>query len=296
MLYHMKKCGILIVNAFIGGAGFTDAYERLCAAMRRRGVSLVLKTNAELLLDASSGGLLSAVRPDFAILWDKDVRLGLQLERMGVRLYNSARAVAVCDDKALTHIALGGKLPMPKTVVAPFTYPNAGYGGFSFLREAEKHLSYPLVIKECFGSYGAQVYLARSAAEAEAILIKTAERPVLLQEFIAESAGTDIRVIVVGDRAVAAMRRTNRADFRANLANGGTAQSHTLSAEEEALAVSASRELKLDFCGVDLLLSKSGPLLCEVNSNAQFKGILSCTGVDAAEHIAEHVLLKEGLL
>lgn len=293
----MKKEGILVVNAFIESPGFLDAYERLCAAAERLGISLVYKQNAELIFDAANGRLLTGDAPRFAIFWDKDVRLALQLEALGVRLYNSARAIAVCDDKARTHIALQkAALPMPKTVVAPFTYPNAGYGDFLFLREAEKLFSYPMVVKECFGSYGRQVYLAHSANEVKALLQKTADRPVLLQEFIAESAGEDIRAIVVGGKAVASMRRRNERDFRANLSSGGTAQAYTLSAAEEKLALAAAGELALDFCGVDILQSKSGPLLCEVNSNAQFRGIYDATGVDAAHYIMEHVLRKEGLL
>ncbi len=286
----------MVVNAFISTPGFSDAYERLGLAARRRGVALALKTNAELVLDAANGRLLNGALPDFAIFWDKDVRLALALEASGVRLYNSARAIAVCDDKALTHIALHkAHIPMPKTVIAPFTYPNAGYGDFLFLREAEKLFPYPMVVKEVFGSYGKQVYLAKNAGEVKAILKKTGDKPVLLQELILESAGEDVRAIVVGDKVVAAMQRKNDRDFRANLSIGGKAEPYTLTPGEEALALKAAKELKLDFCGVDLLHAKKGPLVCEVNSNAQFRGIFQCTGVDAAEHIIEHIMRREGL-
>jgi RimK family alpha-L-glutamate ligase len=292
----MVKKGILVVNAFITTPGFSDAYERLELAARRHGVELTLKTNAELVFDAANGRLLNAELPDFAIFWDKDVRLAHELEAAGVRLYNSASAIAVCDDKALTHIALQkAHIPMPKTVVAPFTYPNAGYGDFLFLREAEKLFSYPMVVKEVFGSYGKQVYLAQNADEVKATLKKTGDRPVLLQEFIQESAGTDIRAIVVGDKVVAAMERKNDRDFRANLSIGGKAEAYTLTEDEEALALRAAKELELDFCGVDILQAIRGPLVCEVNSNAQFRGIFQCTGVDAAEHIIQHIMRQEGL-
>jgi RimK family alpha-L-glutamate ligase len=292
----MVKKGILVVNAFITTPGFSDAYERLELAARRHDVVLTLKTNAELVFDAANGRLLNAELPDFAIFWDKDVRLALQLEAAGVRLYNSARAIAVCDDKALTHIALQkAHIPMPKTVVAPFTYPDAGYGDFLFLREAEKLFSYPMVVKEVFGSYGKQVYLAQNADEVKATLKKTGDRPVLLQEFIQESAGKDIRAIVVGDKVVAAMERKNDRDFRANLSIGGRAETYTLTEDEEALALRAAKELELDFCGVDILQAIRGPLVCEVNSNAQFRGIFQCTGVDAAEHIIQHIMRQEGL-
>ncbi len=297
MLTSMEKKGFLIVNAYIGEQGFAYAYERLRAAAQHYGHALTLKTNAELLFDASTGELFSAERPDFAVFWDKDIRLAFELEALGTHLYNSARAVALCDDKSLTHMALAkAGLPMPKTVAVPFTYPRAGYGDFSFLKEAERLFPYPMVIKECFGSYGQQVYLAQNESEAKAILGRTEPTPALLQQFIEESAGRDARLIVVGGRLIAAMLRKNPSDFRANLANGGTAEAYTPSAQEEALALAAASALGLDFCGVDLLFSKNGPLVCEVNSNAQFKGIFLSTGVDVAERIMEHVLKKEGLL
>ncbi|HWR18762.1 MAG TPA: RimK family alpha-L-glutamate ligase [Clostridia bacterium] len=293
----MNKQGILVVNAFISTPGFSDAYERLGLAARRNGVTLSLKTNAELVFDAANGRLLNAKLPDFAVFWDKDVRLALQLEAAGVRLYNSARAIALCDDKALTHIALQkARIPMPKTVVAPFTYPKAGYGDFLFLHEAEKLFSYPMVVKEVFGSYGKQVYLAQNAEEVKAILKKTGDKPVLLQEFISESAGTDIRAIVVGEKIVASMKRKNDRDFRANLSIGGTAEPYTLTSEEAFIVRKAAKELGLDFCGVDILNTKNGPLICEVNSNAQFRGIFQCTGVDAAEHIMQYIMHQEKMV
>ena len=297
MLSYMIKQGILVVNAFISTPGFSDAYERLGLSARKHGVALTLKTNAELVFDAANGRLLNAELPRFAIFWDKDVRLALQLEAAGVRLYNSAHAIALCDDKALTHIALQkARIPMPKTVTAPFTYPKAGYGDFLFLHEAEKLFSYPMVVKEVFGSYGKQVYLAQNADEVKAIIKKAGDKPVLLQEFISECAGTDIRAIVVGDKVVAAMKRRNSGDFRANLSIGGTAEPYTLTTEEASVALNAAKALELDFCGVDILHAKSGPLVCEVNSNAQFRGIFQYTGVDAAEHIIEHIMRREKMI
>lgn len=102
---------------------------------------------------------------DYALFWDKDVRLARALEAMGVRLYNTAAAVAVCDDKAATHLELARRgVPMPRTLVAPMTYVNMDAQGDAFLRRGAETLGFPLVVKECFGSLGGQVYLAATAA------------------------------------------------------------------------------------------------------------------------------------
>ncbi|HAV01576.1 MAG TPA: RimK family alpha-L-glutamate ligase, partial [Lachnospiraceae bacterium] len=95
---------------------------------------------------------------------------------------------------------------------------------------------------------------------------------------------------VVGDRVVAAMLRSNDSDFRANITNGGKMEPYTPSSEEAGLAVSVCRALGLCFAGVDILFSKDGPVLCEVNSNAHFKNISDCTGVDVASFIIGHIL------
>ncbi len=116
----------------------------------------------------------------------------------------------------------------------------------------------------------------------------------LFQRFIKESAGRDLRLYVVGGRVVAAMERVNHSgDFRANIAGGGSARPHKVSAQEEELALLACRHLGLDFGGIDLLQSKDGPVLCEVNSNAHFQALRELSGVDPADHILS--LIKESL-
>ena len=101
-----------------------------------------------------------------------------------MRLFNPAAAVEACDDKALTHIALAGAVPMPKTVLVPLTFPRVGYTDAAFLERIADYLGFPFVVKECFGSFGQQVYLARDMAEARALLEKTAGSPIVAQEFI----------------------------------------------------------------------------------------------------------------
>ena len=122
----------------------------------------------------------------------------------------------------------------------------------------------------------------------------TGKAPVIFQPYV-ECGNEDIRIEVVGDRAVAAVRRTAKeGDFRANTTNGGTMHKYEPTPEEEALAVDAAAALQADFAGVDILRTKQGPIICEVNSNAHIKNLKDCTGIDVSDAIIEHIVALIG--
>ena len=286
--------GWLVVNRFLNTSKFSDLTMRFLASAEKLGVLLRVFTNDELLpcMGGRDGDILPIARPDFVLFYDKDVMLARQLERRGLRLFNSARAIELCDDKSLMHYELDGLVPMPKTICAPFTFENVGYTETGFLYEIFEALGAPLVIKEVCGSFGQQVHLAHDPSEAREILKGVGGRRVIFQEFVSSSFGRDVRINVVGCRAIASMERFNEhGDFRANISNGGSMRPHAPTPEEEALALKVSSLLGLDFCGIDLLYGKDGePVLCEVNSNAHFKSIFDCTGVNAADEIMAHIV------
>ncbi len=278
---------LFIENAFWHSPA-TDMLKRsLLDSARRQGLQLTVRTNADFL-----GEDAFQSQPSAALFWDKDIRLAGQLEQAGVRCYNSARAIELCDDKTLTWLHLKDTgVAMPQTLLCPLTFPVVGYPTADFVVEAGRSLGWPMVIKEGCGSFGQQVYLARNIEEAQAILKRCAGSPLLMQRFIAESAGRDVRIYVVGDQVVGAMERYNAAgDFRANVTAGGQARRHQPSKEEEALALAACQALQLDFAGVDLLFGQDGPLLCEVNSNAHFKALSELCGCNPADAIIAHLL------
>ncbi len=225
-------------------------------------------------------------RFDAAVYLDKDRYAPRVLEAHGMRLFDRAEAIELCDDKALTHIALEG-LPMPRTYFAPLCYKGDAVPA---LGEVGEKLGFPLVVKECFGSFGEQVYLAKDGEELKALSERLKLRPHLYQEFIAESAGRDVRLICIGGEAVACMERRAEGDFRSNLARGGKGTPFSPTEEMRRLAREVCSRLRLDFCGIDFLLSKEGPLICEVNSNAFFGGIERETGVNVAGRYARHIL------
>ncbi len=300
--------GWLIVNEFLQSNKFHEIHSWLQEAARKQGIHLELKTNAQLLIDLSNDiadqlsndGLLntdegshaSSDRVDFILFWDKDIRLARHLELMGYPVFNSAEAIGICDDKSLTHqVLMKAGIPMPRTIIAPMTFANIGYTTHDFLYEIVDRLGFPVVVKECFGSFGQQVYLVNSLEELTRKVTELGAKPILFQQFIEESTGRDIRLQVVGGKVIAGMYRYSmNGDFRANLTIGGSMKPHTPTEKEKELALRCCDIIGLDYAGVDLLFGANGePLVCEVNSNAHFKNIYDCTGVNAAEAILEHI-------
>ncbi len=290
--------GWIVQSAFLTTEKFSWQAEAIAAAARPFGVSLEMRDNAGALFEWSGDGarLLSGERaPGFAIALDKDIPLLRALELCGARVFNSADAVELCDDKMKTHMRLSAAgIPMPRTISAPMTYRAVGYADFSFVDRVIGALGLPLVIKECYGSFGQQVYLANDPDDIVRLL-KNAGGPALFQEYIAFSHGRDLRLYMVGDSCAAAMARSSSGgDFRANISQGGSAARHTPSPEELSLGRACMRALGLDFAGVDILFGRDGPLVCEVNSNAHFKSALSFTGVDISADIMAHVAREMG--
>ena len=282
--------GLLVVNAFLRSAKFDEIYRILMDAAKACGMMLTLRTNAELAAVADSSAF-NAEAFDFVLFWDKDVALATQLEQRGMPVFNSADSILRCDDKALTYLTLKRiGLPMPGTILAPKTYPAIGYPTTDFVDAAAEALGFPLVLKECFGSFGQQVYLMRDLETLREKVLSLAGTPMLFQALVSESWGRDVRVNIVGDQEVASILRQSRdGDFRSNLTLGGGMEAYRPTAEERDIALAAVRALGLSFAGVDVLFGKNGPLICEVNSNAHFKTTLACTGVNMAEKILLHI-------
>jgi ribosomal protein S6--L-glutamate ligase len=143
------------------------------------------------------------------------------------------------------------------------------------------------------------VVLAETMEAAEAVVqaLHSAGRNVLIQRFVRESRGRDVRAVVVGGRVVAAMSRVARgSEFRSNVHRGGTGERLTLDATFERAAIDATRVLGLDVAGVDLLESHDGPLVLEVNASPGLEGIEKTTGIDVATAVIEHAEKKSALV
>ena len=150
----------------------------------------------------------------------------------------------------------------------------------------------PVIIKLLEGTQGVGVILADSNKVAEAIIetLQSAKQNVLIQKFVAESKGKDVRAIVVGDRVVAAMRRVAQGqEFRSNVHRGGIAEAIELAPEYERTAIRAAQILGLRMAGVDMLEGNDGPQVMEVNSSPGFEGIESATGLDVAGAVIDYI-------
>ena len=209
-----------------------------------------------------------------------------QFEMQGV--YTSAASVAITrarDKLRAAQILAKYDIDTPKTLVSRNT---------SDIDDLLEQIGLPVIIKLATGTHGNGVILAdtRKAAKSalQAFYLYNEDGTnILLQEFIKESAGTDIRAFVVGNRVVASMQRDSLDDdFRSNLHQGGLGTSVKLTDAEKKVAIKAARAMGLHICGVDLMRSTRGPLVLEVNASPGF-GIEKVTGRDVASKIIEYI-------
>lgn len=289
----MHTTGWIIYNGNLPGNKFLDYAEMLQeAAAKNNSEARIVKNNEllSLLSTAKLDLLPSFPLPDYVIFTDKDIYLAKQLEYLGVPVFNSADAIATSDDKIATYQALARlQIPIPKTIIAPKIFIQGSFDE-KLIEKAIIELGFPMIIKEAFGSFGEQVYLVETRNELDKKIHMINNKPFVFQEFISTSYGVDIRLQVVGDKVVAGMKRKSLHDFRANITAGGTMEPYEATAEEEHLAVAATKAIGADFAGVDLLFGKHSPVICEVNSNAHIRNLLDCTGVNAADYMLTHIL------
>lgn len=209
-----------------------------------------------------------------------------QFEMMGVFTPNSSQAISRCRDKLRCLQLLSRKgIAMPVTAFGHSIQDTEGLiaavGGA------------PVVVKLLEGSQGIGVVLCETRQAAESVIdaFRNLQANILVQEFIKESDGCDIRCYVVGNKVVASMmRRAAPGEFRANLHRGGSGEKVKLTPEERSIAVRAAKAMNLRIAGVDLIRSNHGPLVLEINSSPGLEGIERATGVDVAGAVIEYIV------
>jgi ribosomal protein S6--L-glutamate ligase len=212
-------------------------------------------------------------------------------EQMGVFTVQSARGIGTAHDKFRTMQELSRhNIPIPPTV---FVFnPTEVESAIEFLGGT------PVVIKFLQGTQGSGVMLAEDVNAATSIVqaLQVTHHRVLLQKFISESSGCDIRAFVVGGQVVAAMRRRAKpGEFRSNVHLGASVERVILDDIESEVALQSSQILGLGVAGVDILESKDGPLVIEVNASPGLEGIEAATNVDVASEIIEYIEMARGL-
>lgn len=201
-------------------------------------------------------------------------------EAMGIFTVVSSEGIVNSRDKwTCFQILAKNNIPIPRTLYASY---------FEFEEQLKTFEGRPLIIKLLEGTHGEGVILTESPQNAIATIetLNAAGVKFLLQEYIEETNGTDVRAIVVDGVVVASMRRKCKlGDFRSNLHRGGTSEKIELTSAEEKVAIKAAKAMGLGFCGVDILQSKNGPLVLEINSTPGLEGIESTSGRNISKSV-----------
>jgi RimK family alpha-L-glutamate ligase len=210
-------------------------------------------------------------------------------ELHGIPCINSSTSINTVQNKFHTSQILSqANIAVPTTMLVHFPITNDLIA---------THIGFPCVIKVLVGSFGEGVYLCHSETEYKKLIefLKNLDndKKLLVQEFINDQPGEDLRVIVVGNKVIGAMKRTAPPnDFRANITIGGTGESFPVTAEIESIALATAQALGLEIAGIDLLFDKRGFRVCEANSNPGFNGFDHYCNTDVASEIVSYVIKR----
>ena len=213
------------------------------------------------------------------------------LERLGVILINGSESIDAVKDKLYSQQILGqSNLPVPKTLLVKHPID---------VEFVEKSLNYPIIVKTLSGSFGAGVFLVENRKQLRQLMrmaeITKPSYNIIIQEFIEDSYGKDLRVFVLNGKVVGCMmRQSTDDDFRANITRGGEGIPYQITEDIEFLSGECARLLNLDIAGVDLLFNNGGYSICEVNSSPGFEGMDKYCKTNIAEQIVTYVKYKIG--
>ncbi len=196
------------------------------------------------------------------------------LEQLGVYTVNSSTSIEAVKDKLYTQQILASRnMPVPKTMLAKYPVN---------VDLIEKQFGFPVIVKTLSGAQGTGVFLAESKSKFRDVMdlidATNSGANIIIQEFVSSSKGRDLRVFVIGGRAIAAMERVSQdGNFKANLSQGGLSKKVELTSEMEWMATETARILNLEVTGIDLLFDENGHYkICEANSAPGFKGLEEC--------------------
>jgi len=210
-------------------------------------------------------------------------------EQAGVPCINGSLPIEIVKDKLRSSQILSrAGIPIPNTMMVRIPIDDG---------LVETNIGFPCVVKVVTGSYGEGVYLCERKRDYKKLMefIDNLgnKKTMIVQEYLGDAPGVDLRVLVIGGKVVGAMKRTApEGDFRANITNGGTGSKFDVTEEIEYLARETARALNLDIAGVDLLFDKRGFRVCEANSNPGFSGFEKYCEVDVADIITEYVKFR----
>lgn len=278
----------------ISESDFIEKNQSFIDAAKRNNIVLEFKSNEQIYSYVDNDSVKchdSFATFNYAFFFDKDVWLARNLEMMGVRVVNCSQAIDLCENKANMYQQLAKhKVNIPKTVIFPTMSEYSEKKAMHYINEAINDLGLPIVVKEWTGDAGRKVYLAKSKQQIIDIVNDLKGHQILFQEFVLESSGSDIRLFVIKNKVVAAIRRQGLSgDFRSNLGLGGTMYKYIPTYNDEVLAISAAKAVGCDFAIVDILKSINGPVVCEVNTTANVNNFQKMCEVDIPELLLKSI-------
>lgn len=286
--------GLIITNQEIGHNIYK--INRFTEEGKKLGVSLSTYVNDGTLAVIKDNDIkLNLPKCDFVIYLDKDIYLAKMLEKKGIRLFNKADFIKLCDDKSLTNIECSNRgIRMPKTITGPLFYSEElKEENLKFLDKVIEELGLPLVMKRVYGSLGLGVYLVNTKEELISLYKEKCREPLQFQEYISSSKGKSLRVIIIDKQIVGAFERYNREDFRSNFGRCASSKQIYLDPTYRKFAQKIADEFDIEYAGVDLLFGENNdPVLCELNSNAFFEEFEKTTGINVAKLFLEMVIRK----
>lgn len=262
-------------------------------APSRIDLTVTREDRKSVLLDGKSVALPDFIIPRMGAFTSYfDLAVIRHLERLGVSSYNCSESIEIVRDKLYSHQILAEKgLPVPKTMLVKFPVN---------VDLVEKHLGFPVVVKTLYGSQGSGVFLCESKKHflelVQLVEATKGEANIILQEFISNSRGRDLRVFTIGGRAIACVERiAAEGEFKANYSQGGSVQAYEITPEIEWLAVETSRTFNLDIAGIDLLFDGDHFKVCEANSAPGFETIEKSLNVNMPREIFHFMRIRLGL-
>ena len=211
-----------------------------------------------------------------------------QLEHLGIYVCNGANAIEIVKDKLHMHQVLAhSRLPTPKTMLAKYPIDT---------KIVAREIGFPLIIKNVTGSFGNGIYLSEAEEKfrdiIELIYTNNEKANIIIQEFIHDSRGKDLRVFVLGGKVIGCMQRSSDVSFKANYSRGGSVTPFDVTPEIEWLSTEAAKLVGLDVAGIDLLFDGDGFKICEANSAPDFQGLEKIVGKGIAEDIMDYIQVK----
>ncbi len=265
--------------------GASNAFAWMVESAAKHGIELEILFAENLSVEIDNRGVAlyyegkSVAPPCFALMRHYDDRLSRTLEIMGVRVINNSLSMSLSRDKYLTHVTLvANNIPTPQTF-----YQCSDYNAII------NSLGTPFIFKSIQGSKGEEVFLIDSEDMFRGCVLR--HPSYIVQRYVVSSYGRDIRVWVVGGRAVAATMRHNATSFKSNLALGGEALPYPMTDDIAQIATASCDVLGIELAGVDILLGDDDkPIVCEVNGNAGFRAFsMYEEQVDIPYYIFEYV-------